>query len=112
MRFTLLFSLLISGFCFSADFELLREQAESGDPTAQYQIALLFQEGSSEISPSIEDAAYWYQQAANNKHSNAQIALANLYLKGLGVETSVESAPKPRKLIAAAPFAVVSWLLP
>ncbi len=27
-------------------------------------------------------------------------------------KTSVESAPKPRKLIAAAPFAVVSWLLP
>lgn len=92
MRLTLLFSLLFSCFCLGADFDSLLEQAESGDPKAQFELAELYSEGNDDVTRSRQEAAFWYQQAAQNKHINAQITLANLYLSGNGVDKSQELA--------------------
>jgi TPR repeat protein len=43
-------------------------------------------------APDLARAAKWYQRAADAGHSEAQLALADLYLEGMGVEQSVDQA--------------------
>jgi localization factor PodJL len=76
----------------------LRAAALADDPAAEYEIALRFSEGHG-VPQSFEDAARWFERAANHGLAPAQYRLGSLYEKGQGVKKDLESA---RKLYFAA----------
>lgn len=67
--------------------------AESGDPDAQYYVAVLYEKGA-EGQPNYAKAAGWYRQAADRGVRRAAINLGRLYEQGLGVEKSESEARK------------------
>ncbi len=70
----------------------LRPLADSGDPSAQHEIAKIYQSGKY-----IQDfiaAAEWYQRAAKQGYDEALYALAGLYSLGIGVGRDAGTAAK------------------
>ncbi|MEP3280130.1 MAG: peptidoglycan-binding protein [Stappiaceae bacterium] len=63
----------------------LRTAAVGGDPAAQFEVAVRLTEGKG-IRPNLEQAAQWYERAANQDLAPAQYRLASLYEKGRGVK--------------------------
>ena len=58
-------------------------RAKTGDPTAQYNIAVLYTR--SGTAPDLVNAARWFREAAAG-HPAAQFNLAVMYERGLGIE--------------------------
>jgi localization factor PodJL len=69
----------------------LRTAALKGDPTAAYEIAVRFAEGKG-VALSFEDAAKWYDRAAQAGVIPAVFRLGTFYEKGLGVKKDVDVA--------------------
>jgi localization factor PodJL len=69
----------------------LRTAALNGDPTAAYEIGVRFAEGKG-VPPSLEDAARWYDRAAQAGVIPAVFRLGTFYEKGLGVKKDVDIA--------------------
>jgi localization factor PodJL len=69
----------------------LRTAALKGDPTAAYEIAVRFAEGKG-VPPSLEDAAKWYDRAAQAGVIPAVFRLGTFYEKGMGVKKDVDIA--------------------
>ncbi len=69
----------------------LRTAALKGDPTAAYEIAVRFAEGKG-VAASLEDAAKWYDRAAQAGVIPAVFRLGTFYEKGLGVKKDVDIA--------------------
>jgi localization factor PodJL len=69
----------------------LRTAALKGDPTAAYEIAVRFAEGKG-VPSSLEDAAKWYDRAAQAGVIPAVFRLGTFYEKGLGVKKDVDTA--------------------
>jgi localization factor PodJL len=69
----------------------LRTAALKGDPTAAYEVAVRFAEGKG-VAPNLEDAAKWYDRAAQAGVIPAVFRLGTLYEKGLGVKKDVDIA--------------------
>jgi uncharacterized caspase-like protein len=65
--------------------------AQSGDPDAQYYVAVLYEKGA-EGQPNFLQAASWYEKAAERGISRAAINLGRLYEQGLGVEKNDDTA--------------------
>lgn len=78
-------SLILSGSVLSAPSTELINQANQGDPDAQYQLALAYQENANNAQNS-QDAFYWLHQAANNDNKLAMLPLAQAYFNGTGTE--------------------------
>ena len=55
----------------------LRKLAEAGNPLAQEEVGLIYEEGDG-VRRSNEEAAYWYELSSQNGNLNANIRLANL----------------------------------
>jgi localization factor PodJL len=70
---------------------LLRAAALKGDPTAAYEIGVRFAEGKG-VASSFEDAAKWYDRAAQAGIVPAVFRLGTLYEKGLGVKKDADIA--------------------
>lgn len=70
-------------FCAFAEDSLktLQQQAEQGDPVAQYQLALKYRHGKG-VEQNNARAVEWYQKAAEQGNVNAQYNLALMYRKG------------------------------
>lgn len=67
----------------AADY--FRQAAEQNHPSAQYNLAVLLENG--EISKkNIPEAIYWYEKAAEQNHPKAQYNLAFLFSEGFGVD--------------------------
>jgi localization factor PodJL len=64
---------------------MLRSAAMKGDPTAAYEIAVRFAEGKG-VATNYEEAAKWYDRAAQAGLIPATFRLGTLYEKGLGVK--------------------------
>ncbi len=69
---------------FATVAKVWKQQADSGDATAQNYMGELFEKGING-TPDYETAASWFQKAADQGHSSAQLNLGSLYEKGLGV---------------------------
>jgi localization factor PodJL len=69
----------------------LRAAALKGDPTAAYEVGVRFAEGKG-IQPSFEEAAKWYDRAANAGIIPAVFRLGTLYEKGMGVKKDIDTA--------------------
>ena len=70
---------------------VLRTAAMKGDPTAAYEIALRFAEGKG-VAANYEEAAKWYDRAAQAGLIPATFRLGTLYEKGLGVKKDADIA--------------------
>lgn len=71
--------------------DVYREEAEGGDPSAQFLMGAFFQNGyGGERNPEL--AVEWYRKAAEQGEMNAQFELAMCYLRGDGVEQDGEKA--------------------
>lgn len=65
--------------------------AERGNPTAQYGLGTIYEEGQG-VLPDYEQALQWYGRAARQGHAPAQVRLARMYYLGKGVPRSDELA--------------------
>jgi localization factor PodJL len=70
---------------------LLRAAALRGDPTAAYEIGVRFADGKG-VASNFEDAAKWYDRAAQAGVVPAVFRLGTLYEKGLGVNKDADIA--------------------
>jgi len=71
--------------------ELWLPLARAGDPTAQFNVGVLYEKGLG-VDASATDAAQWYLKAAEQGDLGAQYALAVLYESGIGVAKDVDAA--------------------
>ena len=69
----------------------LRNAALKGDPTAAYEVALRFAEGKG-VAANFDEAAKWYDRAAQAGVIPAVFRLGTLYEKGLGVKKDTDIA--------------------
>ena len=76
---------------FKAALSVWLPQAELGDPQAQTYVGEIFEKGLG-TPASYEQAATWYQLAADQNYSRAQINLGYLYESGLGVKRDLTRA--------------------
>lgn len=105
-KFAAVLSLVVLGSCalptqsgyeaygrgeYSRAMRLWMPHAESGDPTAQYLVGLLYDEGQG-VEVDYERAARWYQRAAEQGHPAAQNNLGTLFLMGRGLDADPERA--------------------
>ena len=65
--------------------------AEQGDPEAQYQLGLLYLEGTG-VKKNEKTAAEWFQKASDQGHNEAMRKLSWCYLYGRGTKRSLSEA--------------------
>ena len=70
---------------------LLRAAALKGDPTAAYEIGVRYAEGKG-VAPNFDEAAKWYDRAAQAGVIPAMFRLGTFYEKGLSVKKDVDVA--------------------
>ncbi len=75
----------------SADIKLLKELAEFGDLTAQFNLAVAYEFGRG-VPRDDEKAAFWYEKSARQGLAVAQSHLGVLYANGKGVERDYAQA--------------------
>ncbi|MCZ7658628.1 MAG: hypothetical protein M5U07_12610 [Xanthobacteraceae bacterium] len=76
----------------------LRKAALAGDLTAEYEVGIRYTEGRG-VPVNLEEAARWFERAANQGLTPALYRLGSIYEKGQGVRKSLEAA---RRLYLAA----------
>ena len=67
------------------DVAALKAKAESGDATAQYNLAVAYENGGEGVEKNPSEAVVWFQKAAMQGLAPAEFALGNSYNFGLGV---------------------------
>lgn len=65
---------------YSSLINYLSQRAAMGDAEAQFDLGQLYEQGVG-VAQNIEQAAFWYQNAADQQHSGAEYSLAVLHLK-------------------------------
>lgn len=65
------------------DLDALKQQAKDGDAEAQYQLGASYLEGE---KPDYVEALRWLRKAGEQDHCGAMIAMAEIYVFGLGVD--------------------------
>ncbi|MDO5667618.1 MAG: tetratricopeptide repeat protein [Alcaligenaceae bacterium] len=94
-QFFIILSMVL--FCanqaFAVEINELKRQAEKGDKSAQYAMAVHYATGDAVVED-VEEAAKWFLMAANQGHADAQVNLAVWYAMGLGVEQNQQEAFK------------------
>jgi len=70
---------------------VLRAAARKGDPTAAYEVGVRFAEGKG-VAPNFDEAAKWYDRAAQADVVPALFRLGTFYEKGLSVKKDVDIA--------------------
>ena len=88
------------GFYLTA-MDLALSPAQSGDAAAQTLVAELFSEGLG-VPRSMEDAAFWYKQAAENGNPSAQFKYAIMLLEGKFVPVDAKKSQELMKQAADA----------
>ena len=88
--FSLFIILFFSQAVSASDFDIQKQKAENGDIQAQFDVATRFDFGDDDngVTQDYEKAIYWYEQAAQQGHSGAQVGLGTMYFIGKGVEQS------------------------
>lgn len=72
----------------------LLPMANSGDARAQYLMGEMSDNGLGPVQLDVQEAARWYQRAADKNNADAQFALANAYSVGRGVPVNPQEAMK------------------
>lgn len=80
-----------AGGDYEAAFIFWKPLAEAGHVDAQFNLGLMYDNGTG-VARSLETAAAWYRRAAEAGDRTAQSYLGEMYAKGQGVEQSFEQA--------------------
>lgn len=83
---------LVSAQGIEADINAIIEKAKTGNANAQKTLGSYYYLGSNGVEQSYSKAAYWYERAAEQGHSNAQYNIGVCYYNGDGVEQSKTNA--------------------
>lgn len=81
--------------------QLYYKRAQNGDADAQYQLGLAYLNGNDTIQD-FEEAAKWFELAAESNHALAQYQLGLIYKTGLGTEPDLEKSYMWLNISAAA----------
>ncbi|WP_428355786.1 tetratricopeptide repeat protein [Methyloprofundus sp.] len=73
-------------------FDEIQQQAEQGDALAQAKMGAMYQLGRNGATKNVEKSAKWMLKAANQGLVEAEVFMAALYDRGLGVKQSVNTA--------------------
>lgn len=76
---------------FEKFFAQCHQEAEQNNPNAQFNLALVYDEGKG-VGQDKQKAAYWYTKAAEQGYLNAQNNLAAMYFNGEGTEADKQKA--------------------
>ncbi|MGM9937587.1 MAG: hypothetical protein ACI38A_09595 [Candidatus Ornithomonoglobus sp.] len=68
--------------------------AEQGDADAQFNLGLIYNKSSFDVSGDYEEAAKWFRKAAEQGHAQAQYQLAKKYFYGNGVQVNKDEGIK------------------
>lgn len=71
----------------------IHQQAEQGNPKAQYQLGLMYLSGQG-IQKDVKAAAKWYRKAAEQGNPEGQFGLGVLYFHGQGLPQDQQEAAK------------------
>jgi TPR repeat protein len=82
---------LIEGKKYTEAFTLFQKLAESGDPEAQHNLALLYRTGKG-VEKNLDLSVYWFRKAADQGVSDAQYYLGYMYDTGEGVDQNKKYA--------------------
>ena len=74
------------------DITNLIDDAKNGNPRAQYNLGVCYHSGRDGIEQDYEQAAMWYQKAAEQGHVRASFYLGVLYQNGKGAEQNYKKA--------------------
>ena len=74
------------------DITNLINDAKNGNPRAQYNLGVCYHSGRDGIEQDYEQAAIWYQRAAEQGHVRASFYLGMLYQNGKGAEQNYKKA--------------------
>jgi TPR repeat protein len=93
-------------------FFLIKKNAEAGDASAQWNLAVLYGNGEG-VSKDFNQALDWLKKAAANGNPSAQFKLGELYAKGEGVPKDVTSAVQwyDKAAQGYAPFKMDIWFI-
>lgn len=69
----------------------LIENANEGNPNAQYTLALYYKNGT-EVEQDTQKSIEWALKSANQGYAHAQYYMGNCYLKGFGVTEDKQKA--------------------
>lgn len=101
--------LVISLSSFAATFAEIQQQAEQGDALSQAKMGAMYQLGRNGVTKDEQQSAKWMLKAADQGLVEAQVFMAALYDRGLGVKHNVNTATKWYEK-AAAQNTVPLWL--
>jgi TPR repeat protein len=76
---------------YASALRLIRPFAEQGVPRAEYNLAVMYDEGRG-VPQDFVEAIYWYRKAADQDYSDAQFNLGLMYDKGHGVPQDFAAA--------------------
>ena len=65
-------------------FQTLIDNANKGDPNAQYKLGIMYEEGKG-VAQDYQEALKWYTNASEQGHAGAQFNLGYMYLVGKGI---------------------------
>ena len=86
--------LIFSLNSFADTFSEIKQQAEQGDALAQAKMGAMYQLGRNGVSKDEQESARWMLKAADQGLVEAEVFMAALYDRGLGVKHNVKTATK------------------
>lgn len=81
-------------------FKWYKLAAETGNPTAQYNLGIFYMMGPAGVDQNLVEAAKWFRQAAESGIPMAQYRLGFMYTNGAGVHQDMTEAIKWMKMAA------------
>jgi len=73
------------------DVQQLQNQADQGDPTAQFKLGAAYDYGTG-VTRDLSQAVHWYRKAAEQGNTHAQNSLGSMYHNGEGVTQDLDQA--------------------
>lgn len=72
-------------------FSLFQQQAQQGDPQAQFNVAICYRDGEG-VSQDVAKSFQWLQKSAEQNNSEAQFVLGNMYYFGKGTKKDLKQS--------------------
>lgn len=89
----LLLMLVANSFAMTADeAKMVSDAAARGSASAQVLLAVMYKHGDGGYNKNEQQAAYWYEKAAEQGNPYAQMALGDIYEQGSGVSKNLKVA--------------------
>jgi hypothetical protein len=78
----------------TSDLSTLRQRAEAGDVSAQFQLGFLYEHGGGGLERNASEALKWYGKAADQGDATARFSIAYMYFEGSGIRKDYAEAAR------------------